>query len=419
MTQFTPGPLDLRRRRRPGALLSVALLAALLAAALLAAAPLAAQETYPPVTVDIAFIAHARAPAPPYVLDAAPPGEGADGAKLALQDDSTTGAFLNQTFSLLDVELGKDDKPTDAAKPLLAQGIRLFVSALPADETLALADALKSSGAILFNAGATDDSLRGVDCRSNLFHTAPSRAMLTDALAQVLAVRRWSKVLLVPGPGDGDKAYAQAFRASAKKFGLKIAAEKPWTFGPLARARSDSITEAAALIFARGVEVDMIVVADENADFGDYILYRTAEPRLVAGTQGLAPTSWSPTHTAYGAEQLQNRFIRMAKRRMRPIDYQAWMAVRAIGEAVTELRASDPAKISADMKKPTFNLAIFKGLAASFRPWNQQLRQGILLAQPMSLVALAPLPEFLHQYNTLDTLGADREESACPLKATP
>jgi len=365
------------------------------------------------LNVDIAFIAHTRPANPPYVLDAPPPGEGLEGARLAIADNATTGAFLNQNFALQNIELGETDDPVEATKPFLAQGTRLFVSALPAEETAKLADALKPEGALLFNAAAPDDFLRGAGCRSNLFHTAPSRAMLTDALAQYFAVRRWNKILLTPGPTPGDAAYAQAFRASAKKFGAKIVAEKPWTFGPLARARADAVTQSEALIFARGVDADMIVVADEAEDFGDYILYRTSEPRLVAGTQGLTPTSWHPTHTAYGAEQLQNRFFRLAKRRMRPIDYQAWMAVRAIGEAVTEARSADPAQISHTLRGESFTLAIFKGAAASFRPWDRQLRQAILLAQPKSLIGLSPQPGFLHQRNILDTLGADENESAC------
>ena len=409
MTQATPGSAAL------GRLIRTLAIAGAVAALVAATAPIHAAENAP-LKIDIAFIAHARAPSPPYVIDPPPPGEGADGAKLAVQENATTGAFLGQTFDLQDLELGDEDKPADAVKPLLDQGVRLFVSALSAEETRALADALKPSGALLFNAGAPDDRLRGADCRANLFHTAPSRAMLTDALAQYLAVRRWGKALLVTGPNAADSAYAEAFRASAKKFGVKIVAETPWSFGPLARARSDAVTESEALIFSRGVDVDLIVVADEAEDFGDYILYRTAAPRLVAGTQGLTPTSWHPTHTAFGAEQLQNRFIRMAKRRMRPIDYQAWIAVRAIGEAVTELNAADPAAIAARLRDLAFNLAIFKGAAASFRPWDQQLRQAILLAQPKSLIGLAPQPGFLHQRNTLDTLGADESESACPLK---
>jgi ABC transporter substrate binding protein (PQQ-dependent alcohol dehydrogenase system) len=240
--------------------------------------------------------------------------------------------------------------------------------------------------------------------------------MLADGLMQYLVVRRWSKILLVPGPGAGDALFAEAIRASAKKFGVKIVAEKPWTYGPLARARSDAVTEADALTFSRGIDADLIVVADEAEDFGDYILYRTAEPRLVAGTQGLTPTSWHPTHTAWGAEQLQNRFIRMSSRRMRPVDYQAWAATRAIGEAATATHVADPQKISAFLQSPEFNLAIFKGAPASFRSWDRQLRQAILLAQPKSLIGMAPQPGFLHQRSTLDSLGVDVSESACKAK---
>lgn len=391
--------------------------AAMVGAASLAVAGLArAAEPEPKLAVEIGFVAHARAPSPPYALDPPPPGEGFAGARLAVKENQTTGAFLGKSFALTDVELGEGESPVEAIKPLLEKGVRLFVTALPAEETLAVADALKGSGGLAFNAAAPDDRLRGADCRANLFHTGPSRAMLTDALSQYLAVRRWGKVLLVPGPGADDQAYAQAFRASARKFGIKIVAEKPWTYGPLARARSDAVTEAEALTFGRGIEADLIVVADEAEDFGDYISYRTSEPRLVAGTQGLIATSWHQTHTAWGSEQLQNRFIRLSGRRMRPIDYQAWVAVRAIGEAVTDVRSADPARIAAFLQGPDFNLAIFKGAAASFRPWDRQLRQAILLAQPKSLIGMAPQPGFLHQTNTLDTLGVDRSESACQAK---
>ena len=414
MIHEIPGFFALRRLCRAAAIAGLAL-----------GGPAAAQQTpvaekpSPELLVDIAFIAHANPPAPPFELDEPPPGEGADGAKLAEQEDNTTGSFLGQKFAVTAVELDESDNPIEAAKPLLARGIKLFVVALPAAEALALADFVAPEGGLVFNAAAPDDALRGADCRANLFHTAPSRAMLTDALAQYLVVRRWTKILLVTGPKKGDAAYADAFRASAKKFRLKIVDEKPWTYGPLARARGDSITEAEALTFARGSDADLIVVADEANDFGDYILYRTAEPRLVAGTQGLIATSWHETQTAYGSEQLQNRFIRMAGRRMRPIDFQAWIAVRAIGQAVTELRSADPLKISADMQSPAFNLAVFKGAAGSFRPWDRQFRQAILLAQPKSLIGLAPQPGFLHQRNTLDTLGADMNESACRPQQEP
>lgn len=363
--------------------------------------------------IKLAFISRIRPPSPPFELDPPPPGEGFDGAKLAIEENQTTGAFLGQTFALENLELGPDEDPVAAIAPALAQGTRIFISALSADETRALAQALAPKGAILLNAAAPDDVLRGEGCLKNLFHTAPSRAMLTDALAQYFVLRRWTKIALVLGAEPGDAAYAQAFRASARKFGLKITAEKAWTFGPLARARSDSVTMAEALTFSRNFDADLLVVADEGENFGDYIMYRTAEPRLVAGTQGLIATSWSPTHTAYGAEQLQNRFIRLAHRRMRPIDYQAWIAARAIGEAVTETGSAEAETIAAAFEKPEFSLAVFKGAAGSFRPWDGQFREGVVLTQPRSMIGLSPQPGFLHQFNVLDTLGVDARESAC------
>ena len=366
--------------------------------------------------IDIVYIAYAKPTPPLYDLDAAPQDEGLKGVALALVDNNTTGSFIGQSFEMTEALVAPDQSPVEAARKLAEKGVRLFIADLPAAELIQLADALKPEGALVFNVSAPDDRLRGADCRANLFHIAPSRAMLTDGLAQFLLTRRWQRVLLVAGPNEGDVAYADAFRASAKKFGLKIVAEKPWTFGPLAKARGDSITEAEALNFAHGGDYDVIVVADEAGDFGDYILYRTADPKLVLGTQGLVSTTWSSVHTAWGAEQLQSRFLRFANRVMRPIDYQGWMATRAIGDAAQNTQGADPTAFRAFLDGPDFNLANYKGLGGTFRPWDQQLRQVLLLAQPKSVIGVAPQPGFLHQRTVLDTLGADLPETTCHLK---
>jgi ABC transporter substrate binding protein (PQQ-dependent alcohol dehydrogenase system) len=167
------------------------------------------------------------------------------------------------------------------------------------------------------------------------------------------------------------------------------------------------------LVFTRGVDYDFAIVADEAGAFGDYIPYRTWDPRPVAGTQGLVPTSWHATHESWGAAQLQNRFRRAAKRAMRPLDYQAWVAVRAVGEAMTRVGRMDPRQIGRFMLGPSFDLAAFKGVPLSFRPWDQQLRQPILLAQPTAIVAVLPEAGFLHQRTPRDTLGTDDPESVC------
>ena len=345
---------------------------------------------------------------------------GVAGARMAVKDNNTTGRFTKQTFALDEVALEGGRSAVDAARDEAAKGVRYLALALPANDVIAVADALRAdpatAGTVVFNAGAPDDRLRGADCRANVFHTIPSRAMQTDALAQYFTLMRWRKLFLIVGPAEEDKAYADALRNSARKFGLKITAEKPWTFGPLARARGDTPTRAEAMVFTRGLDYDMAIVADEAGDWGDYVPFRTVDPRPVGGTQGLIATTWHPTLETWGAAQAQNRFRRLAGRLMRPLDYHVWAAVRAVGEAATQKKSADAAVLGPYFADPAFNLPAYKGVPLTFRPWDHQLRQPILVVQPKAMVSVAPEAGFIHQRTPLDTLGTDAPETTCRLK---
>jgi ABC-type branched-subunit amino acid transport system substrate-binding protein len=230
------------------ATITLGLLAALAGSpAALAQAPAAPVAAAPQASEIRIGLIYRPAPAPSsYDAQAAPEDEGLAGAKLAIQDNTTTGRFVRQSYALDAVALGTaapgeapPQGPVEAARGLVEKGLRFIVLALPADEVLAVADALKGSGVVLFNAAAPDDRLRGTDCRSDVFHIAPSRAMQTDALAQFLAFMRWRKLFLITGPQDGDKSWAEAMKRSAKKFGLQVSAPGPsgrWR-GPAATPR--------------------------------------------------------------------------------------------------------------------------------------------------------------------------------------
>ena len=136
-------------------------------------------------------------------------------------------------------------------------------------------------------------------------------------------------------------------------------------------------------VFTQGApSYDVLVVADEREVFGPYLPYRTWDPRPVAGTAGLRAMSWHPAHEQWGATQMQNRFQRFANRFMLPIDYQAWVAVRAIGEAASRVGSGDFAPINAYLRSDEFELAAFKGQKVTFRRWDGQLRQPIIIAGP-------------------------------------
>ena len=104
-------------------------------------------------------------------------------------------------------------------------------------------------------------------------------------------------------------------------------------------------------------DYDVLVAADESEVFAGYLPYRTWVPRPVAGSAGLRPTSWDPSHELWGAAQLQNRFQRLFKRGMNAGDNQAWVAMRMIGDAVAHSGSADPKTIHDALLSPDFSLA--------------------------------------------------------------
>ena len=113
---------------------------------------------------------------------------------------------------------------------------------------------------------------------------------------------------------------------------------------------------------------------------------------------------------------MQNRFQRFAKRFMLPLDYQAWVAVRAVGEGASRVGSGDFAAINAHLRSDAFELAAFKGQKVTFRRWDGQLRQPIIIAGPELPVSVSPQEGFLHQTSEVDTLGIDEPESKCKMK---
>ena len=369
-----------------------------------------ATTTQAQVTVGVAYLRQ-EVEAPPTLsnLDPEPEDLGLAGAEVGLADNATTGRFLGHDYALDVASVPPGGDLLAAARNALAE-TRLLVVDAPAGDLLAVADLPEAEGALILNAGAHDTRLRGADCRANVLHTAPSLAMRTDALAQILLSKRWEDLVLVAGTRPADAAYAEALRASLGKFGLRLRAEKGWAFD--ADMRRNAAQEVP--LFTQDLPAhDVLIVADETGDFGRYLLYNTWEPRPVAGSEGLTAVAWSPVVEQWGAAQLQSRFEDHAARPMAPRDYAAWAALRAIGEAVTRTEAAEPAALRAFMLSDAFELAGFKGRPLSFRPWNGQLRQPIPLVHPRALVASAPLEGFLHERTELDTLGLDAPESEC------
>jgi ABC transporter substrate binding protein (PQQ-dependent alcohol dehydrogenase system) len=352
------------------------------------------------------------------VLDVPPLDDGIAGAKVAINDNNTTGKFLKQRFILEEVKIAPKADPLPAAEQLVKTGASYLVVDLPAPMVLKIADAVRERHVLVFNAGATDDLLREEECRANVFHTAPTRTMLADGLSQYLVWKQWRNWFLISGSHEADRLWADALRRAAKRFGAKIVEERVFedTGGARRTDTGQVQIQKQMPVFTQGAaDHDVVVAADESEVFATYLPYRTWVPRPVAGSAGLVPSSWHPAHEQWGATQIQNRFVKATGRRMQSKDMQAWTAVRIIGEAAQRTDSGEPGVIADYIKSPQFSLAAFKGQKVTFRTWNWQLRQPILLSDARSVVSVSPQEGFLHQLSELDTLGIDQPETKCQL----
>ena len=330
-----------------------------------------------------------------------------DGARLAIKGARVIGRALGVDFILEETLLAPGAPAASAIRAARDAGALAVLLDLPED---AMTEAVATEGALglLVNIRDIGDRWRGEDCAPRLVHTMPSRAMLTDALAQHLRVQGWERILLLRGPLPDDIAEAEAVRDSAEKFGLEIVDEREFEVTNDPRRRD--LSNIALL--TGGARYDVVWLADSEGEFGRYVPYATREARPVVGSEGLRARAWDWTWERNGAPQLNQRFRRLAGRDMTPEDWAAWAGVQAVVEGVTRA-GTDPETVVAHVLSDALALDLYKGVRGNFRAWDGQLRQPILLATHNAVIANAPLDGFEHQTDTLDTLGADRSESAC------
>jgi len=343
------------------------------------------------------------------------PDLGFGGAALADLDNGTTGTFLGHTYETTTVAV-PPDQANAALDQILADGIRLIVVMAEQADLLRLTDRAAQDNALVINATAPDIALRDAECRANLLHIAPSDAMNADAVAQFAVWKKWREWFMITGSNPADQALAQAYRRAATKFGAKIVEEREFedTGGTRRTDSGHVLVQRQLPVFTQGAEDhDVLIAADATDYFGRYLPFHQWTPRPVMGTSGLRPTTFHGAHEAWGATQYHTRFEDLTGRYVQPEDYNVWLSLRVIGEAVTRASTVDPDEIRDYILSDAFELAAFKGQKVTFRDWNGQLRQPILLYDGQITASVSPQDGFLHQVSPLDTLGLDRPESKC------
>jgi ABC transporter substrate binding protein (PQQ-dependent alcohol dehydrogenase system) len=217
--------------------------------------------------------------------------------------------------------------------------------------------------------------------------------MRSDAIAQTLVSRKWSKLLLLIGPNPKDQQRAATAQASIKRYGLQVVATKPFKLSTDPRERD----LANPLLLTAGTAYDAVWIVDSDGEFARGLPYRTVLPRPVVGDAGLVALAWHAQFERYGAPQVSRRFFKAAKRPMTDRDWAAWMA----GKTLLALASATPKGPNSAWAQALAKTSVdgSKGVNLSFRTWDGQLRQTMLLTDGQGVIAQAPIEGLLHPSN--------------------
>ena len=340
----------------------------------------------------------------------APLGRSEPAVQIALNDS----AFSLQAAGLGAAKLLAVQAPDAGGLPaafdqLLRQGVGHVVLELPAAGVAAVAAAARGKEVVLFNTAAPEDALRAAQCATQLLHTLPSHAMQMDAIGQLLVARKWTRPLVLVGPTPGDALLLAAWQRSARRFGVRPVAQRAFKLSNDPRERE----QGNVRLLTSEREYDAVVVLDAQGEFARGVPYQTVLPRPVLGSNGVTAQAWDPLWERDGAPQLSRRFLRRVNRPMGSYDWASWIAGRAAAEVSSAFpKASAEQQVQA-LRQGAVTVDGYKGQRLSYRGWDGQLRQPMLLAYGTGVADVAPLEGFLHPRSTLDTLGYDVSESGC------
>ncbi len=344
----------------------------------------------------------------------APTGTPEVGAEVAQRESSFPLKAIGMELKLHPVVLQDPGEAAAQLDRLVAEGLHYVLLDLPARIIADLAQSNHQRDLLLFNISARDDRLRGEWCQPNLLHTIPAYAMRHDALAQYLVSRKWRRILLLEGPLPEDRVMADSFVRSSKRHGLKLIARRQFVVSNDPRERD----KANVSLLSSG-DYDVVFVADSEGEFARTVPYATLAPRPVVGGEGFAASAWHWSWERHGAPQLTSRFEKRAKRRMGPRDWAAWIAIKGLTEAMIRTRSTALSTVSAYLQGDEIVIDGFKGNRVSFRAWDGQLRQPMLLHTHNQVIERTPLAGFLHRHNNLDTVGTDEAEGLCINRGKP
>ncbi len=262
-----------------------------------------------------------------------------------------------------------------------------------------LAEIAEEARIPFFNVGAPSDALRTARCFRYTFHIEASAAMYLDTMVRWGAeqgYRRWFVV-----HQDDDEGVAMRDRAAqaigrhgagGEFVGASAATPQLPFYGQQLNAARSADADAIMVLLSDVDQVAFVAQQESVGPLVPLVLFphpNTQTRDYIAAIRQYAPVTnpdfrfalWDPTLSGEGAEDFNAHYLSRWGDPADPPSWAAYSALRVILEAAKATGGFDPDDVVAYLEDPATTFDLFKGPGTSFRPWDHQLRQPLILVR--------------------------------------
>lgn len=363
------------------------------------------------------------------------------GVRVGAEEVRATAEMFGKRFELLEAEAATPVEAAERATELAARGkAAAVVGGLDEATCRHMAQALAVHRVLYVNAGSPAESLRGAGCHRTVFHVEASLAAYADALAVYLVRQaKATRIALLTAENPTGASLEGVIRRAAGRVGGTIveAATVPAGTADFRPALSRLLSAGPQALILNLAGPDLHAAVRGAREGGATlplaaVLVEPAEAWAAdaAGLPDLWPSLWAHDFRPYSGRELNSRFRRSLGRPGESRMWAHWCAVKILWEAVLKRGSTRPADLIPFLEGD----AAFdghKGMGLSFRPWDHQLRQPLLIVRRQAApkdrwggvafaqeVPLRGTPGATEEA-VLDTLGLGPGETACRFGPIP
>lgn len=333
-----------------------------------------------------------------------------------------------------------------AARLTAVQGVYSLIGGFGTEQAMALSELAEERQVPFFNIAASADRLRGDPCRRYTFHVEASAAMYLQALAAWFIRAGHRRYFFVVGDTAEQHAHYQRMRSAlqerhfgAEEAGHTVVSDVEPVYGDAFKQirqtepdavilMQDAVSQLDFLAQYEGTELTDIPVTGYPSPVAQTRTFYAASRNASAHAgSGYRAALWEATLDAYGARELNARFLERWGRPMNPSAWAGYVSVKMLYEAAAYGGTIEGPGVLSYLENPSTQFDVYKGVGVSFRPWNHQLRQTLYLVKidPEATTArnlatlVGELPAIYKAgtkpIESLDQIGIPPGESECSI----